>query len=126
MFHIQQANQSNLDLSYPPSSLWRGHRYRRPVALQPHHHRDHAHSRQPHRMADRPHVWHLLTDHGVDRAGLRQITRGRRLEDMDIIFGTVDEAQRRADVEQALEKSHACRGYSGALTDLPAWKNQIT
>jgi hypothetical protein len=32
-------------------------------------------------------------------------TKGRSLEDMDILFGTVDEAQRRADVEQVLEKT---------------------
>ncbi|KAL1964529.1 hypothetical protein VTN77DRAFT_6826 [Rasamsonia byssochlamydoides] len=31
-------------------------------------------------------------------------TKGRSLEDMDVLFGTVDEAQRRADVEQVLHK----------------------
>ncbi|KAL2862502.1 sugar porter family MFS transporter [Aspergillus lucknowensis] len=31
-------------------------------------------------------------------------TKGRTLEDMDVLFGAVDEAQRRADVEQTLHK----------------------
>jgi hypothetical protein len=33
-------------------------------------------------------------------------TKGRSLEDMDILFGSVDEAQRAADVEQVLNKAH--------------------
>jgi hypothetical protein len=33
-------------------------------------------------------------------------TKGRSLEDMDILFGSVDEAQRAADVEQVLNKVH--------------------
>lgn len=31
-------------------------------------------------------------------------TKSRTLEEMDVIFGTVDEAQRRADVEHVLQK----------------------
>jgi hypothetical protein len=31
-------------------------------------------------------------------------TKGRTLEDMDLLFGTVDETQRRVDVEQVLHK----------------------
>lgn len=37
-------------------------------------------------------------------------TKGRTLEDMDLLFGAIDEAQRRADVENTLQKnevSHA-------------------
>jgi CO/xanthine dehydrogenase FAD-binding subunit len=37
-------------------------------------------------------------------------TKGRTLEEMDLVFGAVDEMQRRADVEQTLQKndfSHA-------------------
>lgn len=32
-------------------------------------------------------------------------TKGRTLEDMDIIFGAIDEAQRQADVENTLHKN---------------------
>jgi hypothetical protein len=32
-------------------------------------------------------------------------TKGRSLEDMDVLFGTVDEVQRNADVEQVLGKT---------------------
>lgn len=32
-------------------------------------------------------------------------TKGRSLEDMDLIFGAVDEAQRRADVENTMHKN---------------------
>lgn len=32
-------------------------------------------------------------------------TKGRTLEEMDLVFGAVDEMQRRADVEQTLHKS---------------------
>lgn len=31
-------------------------------------------------------------------------TKNRSLEDMDVLFGAVDDAQRRADVEQVLHK----------------------
>ena len=35
------------------------------------------------------------------------------LEDMDILFGTIDELQRRADVEHALYKRSLSRGGRG-------------
>jgi hypothetical protein len=42
-------------------------------------------------------------------------TKGRSLEDMDILFGAVDEAQRQADVEQMLHKN-AVRGETDWTT----------
>lgn len=33
-------------------------------------------------------------------------TKGRTLEEMDLVFGAVDEEQRRADVESTLQKSN--------------------
>lgn len=33
-------------------------------------------------------------------------TKGRTLEEMDLIFGAVDEQQRRIDVEHSLQKTH--------------------
>lgn len=38
-------------------------------------------------------------------------TKGKTLEDMDILFGTVAEAQRRADVEQVLHKGAMAEEY---------------
>ena len=33
-------------------------------------------------------------------------TKGKTLEEMDLVFGAIDEVQRRADVEQTLQKSN--------------------
>ena len=47
-------------------------------------------------------------------------TKGRTLEDMDILFGTVDEAQRAADVEQVLNKTHMAQAEHSEHVEMPA------
>lgn len=44
-------------------------------------------------------------------------TKGRSLEDMDVLFGTVDEIQRNADVEQVLGKTRAAHMEDAELEE---------
>jgi hypothetical protein len=39
-------------------------------------------------------------------------TKGRTLEEMDVLFGAVDEEQRRADVETTLQKNEVSTGHA--------------
>lgn len=45
-------------------------------------------------------------------------TKGRTLEEIDVLFGAVDEEQRRADVEHALHKGIATRAENAEMTDV--------
>lgn len=47
----------------------------------------------------------FCTAMGVFAAVFVRETKGRSLEDMDLIFGAIDEAQRRADVENTMHKN---------------------
>lgn len=44
-------------------------------------------------------------------------TKGRSLEDMDLIFGAIDEDQRRADVEHTLQKTQMMHGEHAETTE---------
>lgn len=46
-------------------------------------------------------------------------TKGRTLEEMDLIFGAVDEQQRRADVEHTLHKTQVMHEEHAETTDTP-------
>lgn len=47
----------------------------------------------------------FCTAMGVFVAVFVRETKGRSLEEMDVVFGSIDEAQRRADVENTLHKN---------------------
>jgi len=44
-------------------------------------------------------------------------TKGRTLEEMDLIFGAIDEQQRRADVEHTLKKTQAMHEENAETTE---------
>ena len=51
-------------------------------------------------------------------------TKGRTLEEMDLIFGAVDEQQRRADVEHTLQKSQIVHEENAQNAETEAGKTR--
>jgi hypothetical protein len=53
-------------------------------------------------------------------------TKGRSLEDMDVLFGTVDQVQRNADVEQVLGKTRVAHMEDAEEEEEEAQRNNST